>query len=165
MLPSPNGKASGLHPDIDSVRFREGVPNSREIMFFDNVCNVSELKTEYRKLCKIHHPDFGGKSEIFILLNKEYETFSIKLKDNPIILKKKIDKTKSKFYRFFDGHEYAFTILLPKEAFDEGCIVLFMNKSTGDTYITDIPENSPYEMKTSLKLISGKMVEIIAKIK
>lgn len=34
-----------------------------------------EIKRKYRRLAKQYHPDLGGDSESFILLNRAYETF------------------------------------------------------------------------------------------
>ena len=41
--------------------------------FFNKVTNLDELKKEYRRLCRIHHPDLGGDTETMKLLNAEYE--------------------------------------------------------------------------------------------
>lgn len=29
-------------------------------MFFEKIQNLEELRREYRRLCRIHHPDMGG---------------------------------------------------------------------------------------------------------
>ena len=29
-------------------------------MFFDQLSTVAQIKTEYRRLCFLHHPDIGG---------------------------------------------------------------------------------------------------------
>lgn len=42
-------------------------------MFFKNVMNFEELKKEYRKFAKLHHPDFGGNEEDFKKVNAAYE--------------------------------------------------------------------------------------------
>lgn len=43
--------------------------------------DVSALKTAYRALSKIHHPDMGGSHEQMVLLNKYYELLSSKVKN------------------------------------------------------------------------------------
>lgn len=43
--------------------------------------DVSALKTAYRTLSKIHHPDMGGSHEQMVLLNKYYELLSSKVKN------------------------------------------------------------------------------------
>ena len=41
--------------------------------FFSNCSNLAELKAEYRRLAKIHHPDRGGDTETMKAINNEYE--------------------------------------------------------------------------------------------
>lgn len=41
--------------------------------FFQNCFSEADIKTRYRELCKIHHPDLGGSEEMMKLLNLEYE--------------------------------------------------------------------------------------------
>ena len=43
-------------------------------MFFSNVTSIDELKTQYKKLAKQHHPDLGGNAETMKAINAEYET-------------------------------------------------------------------------------------------
>lgn len=40
-----------------------------------------ELKKEYRKLVKKHHPDKGGEGELFIKIQKAYEILKEKTKE------------------------------------------------------------------------------------
>ena len=54
--------------------------------FFENINTISELKKEYFKLAKIHHPDIGGDVKIMQLINNAYETMFN-------FLKSKIDYT------------------------------------------------------------------------
>ena len=42
--------------------------------FFFNVASIDELKAQYKKLAKQHHPDLGGDSETMKAVNAEYET-------------------------------------------------------------------------------------------
>ncbi len=41
--------------------------------FFKNCFSEAEIKTRYRELCKIHHPDLGGSEEMMKRVNLEYE--------------------------------------------------------------------------------------------
>jgi exodeoxyribonuclease VII large subunit len=41
--------------------------------FFTNCKSLDELKAEYRKLVKLHHPDRGGDPEVMKAINNEYE--------------------------------------------------------------------------------------------
>lgn len=40
--------------------------------YFAGVTNLDELKAEYKKLCKIHHPDLGGDTRTMQEINAEY---------------------------------------------------------------------------------------------
>ena len=48
--------------------------------FFTNCHSLDELKAEYRKLVKLHHPDRGGDPEIMKAINNEYEKVFEQLK-------------------------------------------------------------------------------------
>lgn len=41
--------------------------------FFLNCFTEQEIKTRYRELCKIHHPDLGGSEEMMKQVNLAYE--------------------------------------------------------------------------------------------
>ena len=41
--------------------------------YFTNCHSLDELKAEYRRLIKIHHPDCGGDAETMKAINNEYE--------------------------------------------------------------------------------------------
>lgn len=43
-------------------------------MYFQNVSTIEELKTEYRRLCMIHHPDKNGDTATMQAVNEAYET-------------------------------------------------------------------------------------------
>ena len=47
--------------------------NAIKLMGLSNDPTVREVKSAYKKLSKIHHPDVGGTHENFIRLNKAYE--------------------------------------------------------------------------------------------
>ena len=55
--------------------------------FFENIDTISELKKEYFKLAKKHHPDIGGDVSIMQMINNAYEKMFN-------YLKSKIDYTK-----------------------------------------------------------------------
>lgn len=39
-------------------------------------CSLEEIKTNYRRLCKLYHPDKGGSHEKFVLINTAFNTLS-----------------------------------------------------------------------------------------
>ncbi|PEK34080.1 molecular chaperone DnaJ [Bacillus pseudomycoides] len=41
--------------------------------FFQNVFTLEQLKKEYKRLAKVHHPDCGGDHKNFIALKNEYD--------------------------------------------------------------------------------------------
>lgn len=49
--------------------------------YFTNCKTLEELKKEYRKLGKIHHPDCGGDEEVMKAINNEYDEMFPKLKN------------------------------------------------------------------------------------
>jgi len=49
--------------------------------FLKNIKTIEELKTEYRRLAFLHHPDKGGTLEAMQILNGEYDTLLKALKD------------------------------------------------------------------------------------
>ena len=49
--------------------------------YFNNCHSLEELKAEYRRLAKIHHPDRGGDTEVMKAINNEYEEAFKVLKD------------------------------------------------------------------------------------
>jgi len=53
-----------------------------KIMYFKNVKNLEELKKAYKDLCKKHHPDKGGSTEIMQVINNEYQELFKTLKMN-----------------------------------------------------------------------------------
>jgi len=41
-------------------------------MFFNHLHTVGQVKSEYRRLAKIHHPNFGGDAVTMRRINSEY---------------------------------------------------------------------------------------------
>lgn len=52
-------------------------------MFFNGLTTVAEIKSEYRNLVWIHHPDRGGETETMQALNNEYQA-SLELCDGQV---------------------------------------------------------------------------------
>jgi DnaJ-class molecular chaperone len=51
--------------------------NYYEILNLPDVkCSMDMIKANYKKLCKIHHPDKGGSHELFIKINEAYSILS-----------------------------------------------------------------------------------------
>ena len=42
--------------------------------FSNNISTMEELRREYRRLAKLHHPDAGGDTEDMKQINSEYDT-------------------------------------------------------------------------------------------
>jgi len=40
--------------------------------YFSKITTLNVLKAKYRELCKIHHPDLGGSTEVMQAINAEY---------------------------------------------------------------------------------------------
>jgi len=49
--------------------------------FFSNINSLEELRKEYKRLLKLHHPDNGGTKEASQTINNEYEALFKILKD------------------------------------------------------------------------------------
>ena len=49
--------------------------------YFDNCRTLDELKTEYRRLARIHHPDIGGDVATMQEINRQYEAAFNRLKN------------------------------------------------------------------------------------
>ena len=49
--------------------------------YFNNISNLNELRSEYKKLIKEYHPDNGGSVEITQEINNEYEILFNQLKN------------------------------------------------------------------------------------
>ena len=48
--------------------------------YFTNVRTLDEIKKEYRRLSKLHHPDYGGDEEIMRAINNEHDELFESLK-------------------------------------------------------------------------------------
>lgn len=44
-----------------------------QFTYFNNCNNLQDVKTIFRQLAKKYHPDLGGNTEIFKIINNEYE--------------------------------------------------------------------------------------------
>lgn len=47
--------------------------NFYEILQLQNFANLDEIKSKYKQLIKLNHPDKGGKAEDFEKIKKAYE--------------------------------------------------------------------------------------------
>lgn len=63
--------------------------------YFKNVANVKELKAEYKKLARKHHPDMGGDVEIMKKINEEFDFLVATLPDE---VKSDVKNFRSEFY-------------------------------------------------------------------
>jgi curved DNA-binding protein CbpA len=55
-----------------------------EIFYLIGIKNLDELRQNYYKLAKIHHPDTGGDNETMKQINLEFEFLSSKILDSEI---------------------------------------------------------------------------------
>ena len=55
-----------------------------EISYLIGIKNLDELRKEYYKQAKIHHPDIGGDNETMKKINLEFEFLSARLLDSEI---------------------------------------------------------------------------------
>ena len=51
----------------------------RQSAFFSRIITLEELKAEYKRLCKIHHPDLGGDTATMQEINAEYAKMLVSL--------------------------------------------------------------------------------------
>ena len=49
--------------------------------YFNNIQTLEQLRKEYKRLLKLHHPDNGGTKEASQTINNEYEALFKQLKD------------------------------------------------------------------------------------
>ena len=57
--------------DVTDPSYKHEIP--KEFNTLRRSTSAEELKKEYRKLCRIHHPDKGGKTTMFQRLQNLYE--------------------------------------------------------------------------------------------
>ncbi len=121
-----------------------------------------ELKREYKRLCKLHHPDLGGRQETFVAVGVEYNLLRMRKQpekpQRPSRPEPSHNKpTKSNIVRFnIDPYGYVlyyprsfagagnraniYDVYLPEIAFVEGCVVDF-----GSTKVRVHPNAKPGE--------------------
>lgn len=81
----------------------------------------TELKTEYRRLCKVHHPDQGGTSENFRLVQEEYQRLKPKAKAG----ERTQPGTDNKIYRVTEGKpDGDVTLYVPGVFLEEGGVIM-----------------------------------------
>jgi len=49
--------------------------------YFEGITTLEGLKRKYRELCKIHHPDLGGSTQIMQAINSQYENMLTRVHD------------------------------------------------------------------------------------
>lgn len=49
--------------------------------YFENITTLDELRKEYRRLCRMHHPDHGGNTATMQAINAEHDELFIRLRD------------------------------------------------------------------------------------
>ena len=69
--------------------------------YFNGITNLADLKSEYRKLIMIHHPDKGGDLETMKAINNEHDKIFAQLKaqhnENPVNKEKQMTETPDQF--------------------------------------------------------------------
>ncbi|MCC0665535.1 LPD29 domain-containing protein [Clostridioides sp. ZZV15-6597] len=67
--------------------------------YFKDIKSLEELKSTFKKLAKIHHPDMGGNDEVMKKINNEYEClFPTWKKKSKIITTETANSTRCEFY-------------------------------------------------------------------
>ncbi len=51
------------------TQLRQGISSMKHF----SANNIDELKTQYKELCKLNHPDIGGDAEVMKEINAEYD--------------------------------------------------------------------------------------------
>ncbi len=51
-----------------------------ELKYFKDAITINDIKSMYRDLCKVHHPDLGGDLRVMQEINAEYHAV-LKLRD------------------------------------------------------------------------------------
>ena len=109
------------------------------MIYFNNCKDLNELKNEFRKLCKVLHPDKGGRQKDFILMMSEFKTLSKTLK-----FKTGFDKDKD-----FNASE--FYNMVQKFDMLEDININFIGSFI---WLTDAVNGAMYEQKETIKAIS-----------
>ena len=123
------------HMEADMARYR----------FFGGCVTLETLKKEYRRLCRIHHPDLGGDEATMKALNLEYETI---LKNG--VFQAEMEKDKTDF-----DTETAFRDILEKLTVLQGLTLEICGRwlwVTGETY-----QHRATLKETGLKWASKKL--------
>ena len=128
----------------------------------------AELKTEWKRLVKLHHPDLGGVQATFVAVNQEFELLKArKIPQSPPRADPPHNKPQPKekykthnippygdvlyFPRSFAGAGYGagvYDVYLPGIAFEKGCVVDF-----GSTKIRIKPGSTEGEFNLGPKTI------------
>lgn len=53
------------------------------MVFFKEVLSKKELKSQYKRLSKVHHPDLGGSTTNMQIVNREFEVLDIAFGQTP----------------------------------------------------------------------------------
>ena len=62
----------------DKTSYAYTVDGALKLFSLDKTATIDDIKSTYRKLAKIHHPDRGGNKNNFLKLNAAYETLKKK---------------------------------------------------------------------------------------
>ncbi len=111
--------------------------------YFNNIQTLEQLRKEYKKLLKLHHPDNGGTKEASQTINNEYEALFKILKDrhdskeaaDTADNSKATDNSKSNMYDF--ESDKALREVLQKIISFEGIVIEIIDSwiwVSGDTY-------------------------------
>lgn len=87
-------KNNYLKKEEDKIAEFEKKYNPYEILNVSQYCTKAELKKAYKKLALYHHPDKGGKEELFDIVNQAYNIVERRL--NQVVPKEKIEHNELK---------------------------------------------------------------------
>jgi len=121
---------------ISEIKEFEDKHDPYEILNISTNSNKTEVTRTYKKLSLLHHPDKGGREELFNILTKAYNTIIQRIEFNKA--KKKIEhidlkKDAKSYYKKLDfNHKQDFNIDKFNTTFSENKISDINNKGYGD---------------------------------
>jgi len=116
----------------------------------------AEVKAEFKRLCKIHHPDVGGSKEVFQQVQVQYEWLmqrAVEKRPKPI-------DTSKLYHRITDGYPRDVNVEVTRDMLDEGCTILHMFTRGPETvYKLNVPSGANFGMTAKAGPLRFTLVE------